>query len=70
MRLSADKILNMAVSRSRGLFPSHPDFFIGNIALTSGNTFRLHGALFERLFTFEKSIGISLVGPLVPQEMN
>ena len=46
---------NTIVSRSRTLFPEHPDLFV-NIVLSTCNSFKILGVLFDREFTFKQHI--------------
>lgn len=56
MKLNASKTQCMTISRSRTLYPDHPDLFINNIALTSCESFKILGVLFDSKFTFEQHL--------------
>ena len=56
MKLNPTKTQSMIVSRSRTLFPDHPDLFLNNFVLSTCNSFKILGVLFDSKFTFEQHI--------------
>ena len=46
----------MIVSRSRTIFPPHPDLFIVNTSLNSCDSFKTLGVMFDSKFSFERHI--------------
>ena len=54
MRLNPNKTQSMIVSRSRPIFPSHPDVFVGSTPLNSCDSFKILGVMFDSKFTFER----------------
>ena len=46
----------MIVSRSRTVFPPHPDLLVGSTSLNSCDSFKILGVKFDSKFTFEKHI--------------
>ena len=57
MRLNPNKTQSMIVSRSRTVFPPHPDLLIGSTSLNSCEFFFLIlGVTFDSKFTFERHI--------------
>ena len=53
MRLNPNKIQSMIVSRSRTVFPPHPDLLVSSTSLDS---FKILGVMFDSKFTFERHI--------------
>ena len=56
MKLNPRKTQTMTVSRSRTLYPPHPDLFIDNIALATSDSFKVLGVTFDSKLTFEHHI--------------
>ena len=56
MRLNPNKTQSMIVSRSRTVFPPHPDLLVGSISLESCEFFKILGVMFDSKFTFERHI--------------
>ena len=56
MRLNPNKIQSMTVSRSRTVFPPHPDHLVGSTALNSCEFFKILGVTFDSKFTFGRHI--------------
>ena len=46
----------MIVSRSRTVFPLHPDLLVGSTSLNSCDFFKILGVMFDSKFTFERHI--------------
>ena len=46
----------MIVSRSRTVFPPHPDLLVGSISLNSCDSFKILGVMFDSKFTSERNI--------------
>ena len=46
----------MIVSRSRTVFPPHPDLLVGSTSLNSCDFFRIFGVMFDSKFTFKGHI--------------
>ena len=56
MRLNPNKTQSMIVSRSRTVFPPHPDLLVGSTSLNSCEFFKILGVTFDSKFTFERHI--------------
>ena len=56
MRLNPNKTQSMIVSRSRTVFPPHPDLLVGSTSLNSCDFFKILGVMFDSKFTFERDI--------------
>ena len=56
MRLSRNKTQSVIVSRSRTVFPPHPDLLLGSTSLNSCDSFKILGVMFDSKFTFERHI--------------
>ena len=56
MRLHPNKTRSMIVSRSRTVFPPHPDLVVGSTSLNSCEFFKILGVTFDSKFTFERHI--------------
>ena len=56
MRLNLNKTQSMIVSRSRTVYPPHPDLLVGFTSLNSCDSFRILGAMFDSKFTFKRHI--------------
>ena len=56
MRLNSNKTQSMIVSRSRTVFPPHPDLLVGSTSLNSCEFFKILGVTFDSKFTFERHI--------------
>ena len=56
MRLNRNKTQSMIVSRSRTVFPPHPDLLVDSTSLNSCDPFTILGAMFNSKFTFERHI--------------
>ena len=56
MRLNPNKTQSIIVSRSRTVFPPHPDLFEGSTSLSSCEFFIFLGVTFDSKFTFERHI--------------
>ena len=56
MRLNPNKTQSMIVSRSRTVFPPHPDLLVGSTSLNSCDSFKILGVMFDSKFTFERYI--------------
>ena len=56
MRLNPNKTQSMIVSRSRTVFPPHPDLLVGSTSLNSCEFFKIVGVMFDSKFTFERHI--------------
>ena len=56
MRLNPNKTQGMIVSRSRTVFPPHPDLLVGRTSLNSCNSFKVLGVMFDSRFTLERHI--------------
>ena len=56
MRLNPNKTQSMIVSRSRTVFPPHPDLLVGNTSLNFCDSFKILGVMFDSMFTFERHI--------------
>ena len=54
MRLNPNKTQSMIVSRSRTVFPPHPDLLVGSTSLNSCEFFKILGVTFDSKFTFER----------------
>ena len=54
MRLNPNKTQSMIVSRSRTVFPPHPDLLVSSTPLNSCDSFKTLGVKFDRKFTFER----------------
>ena len=54
MRLNPNKTQRMIVSRSRTVFPPHPDLLVGSTSLNSCESFKILGVMFDSKFTFER----------------
>ena len=61
MKMNPNKTQSMIVSRSRTLQPQHPDLFIGNVALSTSDSFKNLGVTFDSKFTFESHLSVSSV---------
>ena len=46
----------MIVSRSRTVFPPHPDLLVGSTSLNSWDSLKILGVMFDSKFTFERHI--------------
>ena len=55
MRLNPNKTPSMIVSRSRTVFPPHPNLLVGCTSLNSAS-FKILGVMFDSKFTFERHI--------------
>ena len=55
-RLNPNKTQSMIVSRSRIVFPSHPDLLVGSTSLNSCDFFKVLGVMFDSKFTSERHI--------------
>ena len=56
MKLNPLKTQSMIISRSRTLYPHHPDLRIDNAVLVTSNSFKILGVTFDSKLTFEKHI--------------
>ena len=56
MRLNPNKTQSMIVSRSRAVFPPHPDHLVGSNSLNSCDFFKILDVMFDSKFTFERHI--------------
>ena len=56
MKLNPTKTQSMIVSRSRTLYPEHPDLLLNNVVLNTCNSFKILGVLFDSKFTFEQHV--------------
>ena len=56
MKLNPNKTQSMIVSRSRTVYPIHPDLFINNVPLIACGSFKILGVLFDSKFTFEQHV--------------
>ena len=56
MRLIPNKTQSMIVSRSRTVFPPHPNLLVGSTSPNSCEFFKIFGVTFDRKFTFERHI--------------
>ena len=56
MRLNPNKAQSMIVSRSRTVFPPHPDRLVGCTSLNSCDFFKVLGVMFNSKFTLERHI--------------
>ena len=56
MRLNPNNTQGMIVSRSRTVFPPHPDLLVGSTFLNSCEFFKVLGVMFDSKFTFERHI--------------
>ena len=56
MRLNSNKTQSMIVSRSRTVFPPHPDLLVGSTSLESCELFKILGVMFDSKFTFERRL--------------
>ena len=56
MRLNPNKTQSMIASRSRTVFPPHPDLLVGSTSLNSCEFFKILGVMFDSKFTFERHI--------------
>ena len=56
MKLNPNKTQSMIVSRSRTLYPNHPDFIINNAVLNTCESFKILVVLFDSKFTFEQHV--------------
>ena len=56
MRLNPNKTQSMIVSRSRTVFPPHPDLLVVSTSLNSCEFFKILGVMFDIKFTFERHI--------------
>ena len=56
MRLNLSKTQSMIVSRSRTVFPPHPDLVVGSTSLNSCEFLKILGIMFDSKFTFERHI--------------
>ena len=56
MKLNPRKTQSMIISRSRTLNPPHPDLLIDNTSLTTCDSFKILGVIFDKKFTFEKHL--------------
>ena len=56
MRLNPNETQSMIVSRSRTVFPPHPDLLVGSTSLNSCDSFKILGVMFDSKFTFERHI--------------
>ena len=56
MKMNPRKTLSMIVSRSRTIQPQHPELLIDDIPLTTNNSFKSLGVIFDSKFTFESHI--------------
>ena len=56
MKLNPSKTQSMTISRSRTLFPLHPDLHIDGTVLSDSNSFKILGVTFDKKLTFEKHI--------------
>ena len=56
MKLNPLKTQSMIISRSRTLYPQHPDLRIDNAVLVTSNSFKILGVTFDSKLTFEKHI--------------
>ena len=54
MRLNPYKTQSMIVSRSRTVFPPHPNLSVGSTSLNSCDSFQILGVMFDSKFTFER----------------
>ena len=55
-RLNPNKTQSIIVSRSRTVFPPHPDPLVGSTSLNSYDSFKILGVVFDSKFTFERQI--------------
>ena len=56
IRLKPNKTQSMIVSRSRTVFPPHPDLLVGSTSPNSCEFFKILGVMFDGKFTFERHI--------------
>ena len=56
MKLNPTKTQSMIISRSRTLFPRHPDLLLNNVVLNTCDSFKILGILFDSKFTFEQHV--------------
>ena len=56
MRLNPNKTQSMIISRSRTVFPPHPDLLLGSTSLNSCEFLKILGVTFDSKFTFERHI--------------
>ena len=56
MRLNPNKTQSMIVSRSRTVFPPHPNLLVGSTSLNSCDSCKILGVMFDSKFTFERHI--------------
>ena len=56
MRLNPNKTQSIIVSRSRIVFPAHPDILAGSTSLNSCDFFKILGVMFHSKFTFDRHI--------------
>ena len=56
MKLNPNKTQSMIVSRSRTLYPNHPDLLINGVVLSTCDSFKILGVLFDSKFTFERHV--------------
>ena len=56
MRLNTNKTQSMVVSKSKAVFPPHPDLLVGSTSLNSCDSFKILGVMFDNKFTFERHI--------------
>ena len=54
MRLNPNKIQSMTVSRSKTVYPPHPDHFIDNTSLNSCDAFNILSVIFDSKFTSDR----------------
>ena len=56
MRLNPNKIQSTIVSRSRTVFPPHPDLFVGSTSLNTCGSVKILGVMLNSKFTFMRHI--------------
>ena len=56
MRLNPNKTQRVIVSKSRTVFPPHPDLLVGSTSLNSCGSFEVLGVMFDSKFTFVRHI--------------
>ena len=55
-RMNPNKTQSMIISRSRTVFPPHPDLLVGGTSVNSCDSFKILGVMFDTKFTFERHI--------------
>ena len=67
MKLNPNRTRSMIFSRSKTIFPPHPDIFVDSTSLNSCNIFKIIGAMSDSKVTFERHIHSMF--SLVPQKI-